>query len=313
MSLTAIAALIAAVSFAVLAGAGVYLAVRFTRLLGDAATLVRDTRSDQQALFARANTAVDRANAQLDLTEAATASVGELGTAMTELAGQASALAGVGRTVAGAVVGGPLGRAAAVAYGVRHAVGVRTGARQRRPLAGQVVDRPRTARRPAAAATSTTAAAGSSRDGHGAGPGRRDDPPRVLARGRGDRRDHGLPAGRLARPPAVGHAVAGRPARRRRATRRPADAPGQTRAALSRKARRGLVRGTIRFSRDARMFSRDVREGMDLYLVRHRTQGSPTLGAGARSRRSPAPPPLHELSEVPGAPTANDERVKDDR
>jgi len=139
MSLTGVAALIAAVSFAVLAGAGLYLAVRFTRLLGDAATLVRETRSDQQALFARANTAVDRANAQLDLTEAATASVGELGTAMTELAGQASALAGVGRTVAGAVVGGPIGRAAAVAYGVRHAVGVRTGARTRRPLAGQVL------------------------------------------------------------------------------------------------------------------------------------------------------------------------------
>ncbi len=139
MSLTGIAALIAAVSFAVLAGAGVYLAVRFTRVLGDAATLVRDTRSDQQALFARANTAVDRANAQLDLTEAATASVGELGTAMTELAGQASALAGVGRTVAGAVVGGPLGRAAAVAYGIRHAVGVRAGTRPRRPLAGQVL------------------------------------------------------------------------------------------------------------------------------------------------------------------------------
>ena len=154
MSLTGIAALIAAVSFAVLAGAGVYLAVRFTRVLDDAATLVRDTRSDQQALFARANTAVDRANAQLDLTEAATASVGELGTAMTELAGQASALAGVGRTVAGAVVGGPLGRAAAVAYGVRHAVGVRTGARQRRPLAGQVVAGPELPAAPTASAAS---------------------------------------------------------------------------------------------------------------------------------------------------------------
>ena len=70
MSLTGIAALIAALSFAVLACAGVYLAVRFTRVLDDAATLVRDTRSDQKALFARANTAVDRANAQLDLTEA---------------------------------------------------------------------------------------------------------------------------------------------------------------------------------------------------------------------------------------------------
>ena len=158
MSLTGIAALIAAVSFAVLACAGVYLAVRFTRVLGDAATLVRDTRSDQQALFARANTAVDRANAQLDLTEAATASVGELGTAMTELAGQASALAGVGRTVAGAVVGGPLGRAAAVAYGVRHAVGVRTrhAAAAAAGRAGR--RRPGTARRPPATPAAPAAA-----------------------------------------------------------------------------------------------------------------------------------------------------------
>jgi hypothetical protein len=83
-------------------------------------------------------------------------------------------------------------------------------------------------------------------------------------------------------------------------------------AALTGKAGRGLVRGTIRFTRDARMFSRDVREGMDLYLVRHRAQGSPTLGAGAQSRRSPAAP-LSEFSEVPGAATVNDERVKDDR
>jgi hypothetical protein len=86
--------------------------------------------------------------------------------------------------------------------------------------------------------------------------------------------------------------------------------PGRTGTPLARKARRGLVRGTIRFSRDARMFSRDVREGMDLYLVRHRAQGSPTLGAGARSRRPAAPPPV---VEVPGAPTAHDDRVKDDR
>jgi hypothetical protein len=81
-------------------------------------------------------------------------------------------------------------------------------------------------------------------------------------------------------------------------------------AALSGRARRGLVRGTIRFTRDARMFSRDVREGMDLYMVRHRAQGSPTLGAGASSRRPPAPPPV---IEAPGATTANDEREKDDR
>jgi hypothetical protein len=79
---------------------------------------------------------------------------------------------------------------------------------------------------------------------------------------------------------------------------------------ISGRARRGLVRGSIRLTRDARMFSRDVREGMDLYMVRHRAQGSPTLGAGARSRRSSAPPPL---IEAPGATTVTDERVKDDR
>jgi len=127
MSLTGVAALIAAVSFAVIACAVVYLALRFTRVLSDAATLVRETRADQQALFARANAAIGRAETQLDSTEAATAAVANLGDSMTELAGQANALAGIGRSVAGAVVGGPVGRAAAIAYGVRHAVGLRRG------------------------------------------------------------------------------------------------------------------------------------------------------------------------------------------
>ena len=65
MSLTGVAALIAAVSFAVIACAVVYLALRFTKVLGDAATLVRETQADQQALFARANAAIDRAEPQL--------------------------------------------------------------------------------------------------------------------------------------------------------------------------------------------------------------------------------------------------------
>jgi hypothetical protein len=141
MSLTGVAALIAAVSFAVLACAGVYLAIRFTKVLGDAATLVRETRADQQALFARASVAIDRATAQLDRTEAATAAVADLGDSMTELAGQASALAGIGKTVAGAVVGGPVGRAAAVASGIRYAVGLRRGTASRQgALPGEVVN-----------------------------------------------------------------------------------------------------------------------------------------------------------------------------
>ena len=96
------------------------------------------------------------------------------------------------------------------------------------------------------------------------------------------------------------------------ATLSPAPAPAAGGRPERGRARRGLVRGTIRLTRDTRMFGRDVREGMDLYLVRQRAHGSPTLGAGAQSRRSPAAP-LSEFSEVPGAATVNDERVKDDR
>jgi hypothetical protein len=137
VSLIGIAALIAAASFAVLALAGAYLAIRATRVLGDAATLVRETRAGQEALLVRANAAVDRANDQLDRAAVVNASMDELGAGMADLAGQVSALAGLGKTMAGAV-GGPVGRAAAVAYGVRHAVGLRRGA-ARRALPGQVV------------------------------------------------------------------------------------------------------------------------------------------------------------------------------
>lgn len=135
MSVTGLAALIAAVSFAVLACAGVYLAVRLTRVLGEATALVRETRAEQQAVLARANAAVDRANTNLDRTDAVAASMDELGAGVAELAGQVSALAGLGRSLAA----GPVGRAAAVAYGVRHAVAIRSGA-GRRALAGRLVN-----------------------------------------------------------------------------------------------------------------------------------------------------------------------------
>jgi hypothetical protein len=62
----------------------------------------------------------------------------ELGKGMADLAGQVNALAGFGRTVAGAVVGGPVGKAAALAYGVRHAVSLRRGG-PRNAVPGKVV------------------------------------------------------------------------------------------------------------------------------------------------------------------------------
>jgi uncharacterized protein YoxC len=131
--MTGVAALIAAVSFAVLACAGVYLAVRLTRVLGEATTLVRETRAEQRAVLARASAAVDRAHAQLDRTDAVAASMDELGAGVSELAGQVSALAGAGRALAA----GPAGRAAALVYGVRHAFTLRRDAR--RTLPGQVL------------------------------------------------------------------------------------------------------------------------------------------------------------------------------
>jgi uncharacterized protein YoxC len=135
-----IAALIAAVSFAVIAASVAYLTIRATKVLGDAGTVIRETRAGQQAVVARANATVDRANSQLDAAEAVNASMDELGVGMADLAGQVNALAGFGRTMAGAVVTGPVGKAAALAYGIRHAVVKRRGA-PRNPVAGKVVPR----------------------------------------------------------------------------------------------------------------------------------------------------------------------------
>lgn len=138
MSLTGIAALITAASFAVLALTAVYAAVRLNRLFGAATALIRQTSEGQRSALARVNAAVDRASAQLDRTETINASMDELGAGMEELAGQVGAMAAFGRTVAGSVVSGPVGKAAAVAYGVRHAVGLRRGG-GRRALPGEIV------------------------------------------------------------------------------------------------------------------------------------------------------------------------------
>lgn len=51
----------------------------------------------------------------------------------------------------------------------------------------------------------------------------------------------------------------------------------------TRKMKRGLIRGTIRVSRDARGFTRDVREGMDLYMARHPGPQRPTLPPSTRT------------------------------
>ena len=147
MNVAELAALIAAVFWALLVCVGAVVLLRLGRFLSESTRLVAELRERGDVLLQRAQAAVDgaqaavdRASKQLDQTESVTASMDELGTGMAELAGQVTALAGLGRVIAD----GPVGRTAALAYGVRHAVGLRRAAR--RTLPGRVIERGELAR-----------------------------------------------------------------------------------------------------------------------------------------------------------------------
>jgi hypothetical protein len=142
MNAAALAALIAAVFWALLVCVGVFVLLRLGRFLSVSTRLVSDVHERGDVLLARAQTAVDgaqaavdRAGRQLDHAESVTASMDELGTGMSELAGQVTALTALSR----AIVSGPVGRAGALAYGIRHAVGLRRSGR--RTLPGEVIGR----------------------------------------------------------------------------------------------------------------------------------------------------------------------------
>jgi uncharacterized protein YoxC len=141
MNAAELAALIAAVFWALLVCVGVFVLFRLGRLLSESSNLVADVRERGDVLLTRAEAAVDgaqaavdRAGRQLDRIESVTASMDELGTGMSELAGQVTALASVGRVIAT----GPVGRLGALAYGVRHAMTLR---RPQRTLPGRVMER----------------------------------------------------------------------------------------------------------------------------------------------------------------------------
>jgi len=138
-----LAALIAAVFWALLVCVGVFVLFRLGRLLSESSKLLAGLRERGDVLLTRAQAAVDgaqaavdRASQQLDRTQSVAASMDELGTGMAELAGQVTALAGLGRAIAD----GPVGRVGALAYGVRHAVSLRRGGPQN-PLPWRVVER----------------------------------------------------------------------------------------------------------------------------------------------------------------------------
>jgi uncharacterized protein YoxC len=142
MNVAELAALIAAVFFALLVCAGVFVLFRLGRFLSESSRLVADLRERGDVLLQGAQTAVDgaqaavdRAGRQLDRTESVTASMDELGAGMDELAGQVTALAGLGRSIASS----PVGRVGALAAGIKHAVSLRRSGR--RTLPGRVLER----------------------------------------------------------------------------------------------------------------------------------------------------------------------------
>ncbi len=109
-----LAALIAAVFFAVLACAGIVVLVKFARLMSAVTGMVTEYRDRADLLIRQAQEAVDRTNEQLVRTDAITASMDQVTANMAELTGHVSALAGLRQ---GLVRGGDC--AAARRFGVR--------------------------------------------------------------------------------------------------------------------------------------------------------------------------------------------------
>jgi uncharacterized protein YoxC len=124
MSAGQLAALIAAVAFALLACAGVAALIRLTRLLGIAADVASGYRERADTLLEQAQAVVDRAGEQLTRTGAITASVDEVTANMAELSGHVSAMTGLASGLAQALAA-PVTGLSALAYGVRHAVALR--------------------------------------------------------------------------------------------------------------------------------------------------------------------------------------------
>ena len=123
-----IAALIAAVAFAVGVCAAIYALLKLARLATEATRYLTGMQQRTDELIEQAHAAIDRTNEQLTRTEIITANVNEVTANVAELTEHMSALASFGRAVAA----GPVGKAAAFAYGVRRAVGLRRDGRDSR-------------------------------------------------------------------------------------------------------------------------------------------------------------------------------------
>jgi uncharacterized protein YoxC len=116
-----LAALIAAGFFALGVCVGVFVLFKLGRLTTEATRYLSGMRERTDTLIEQAHAAIDRTNAELDRTEIITANMDEVTANVAELTGHVNALANVARAVAA----GPVGKAGAVAFGVRRAVTLR--------------------------------------------------------------------------------------------------------------------------------------------------------------------------------------------
>jgi Bacterial protein of unknown function (DUF948) len=119
-----LAALIAAVFFAVGMCAAVFVLLRLAGLISHANRVLTDYGDSASTLMERAQAAVDQTQEQLARTDSITASMDDVTANMAELTGHVSALAGLARGISDGL-GTPLLRVSAFVFGVRRAVALR--------------------------------------------------------------------------------------------------------------------------------------------------------------------------------------------
>ncbi|MGP7998788.1 MAG: DUF948 domain-containing protein [Streptosporangiaceae bacterium] len=130
-----VAVIIAAVCWAVLVAAGVYVLVKLARLISQTSVAVSGLRESSDAVIARAHATLDDTAGQLSRTDDITASMDEVATNMAELTGRVTQFAPLAR-LAAAQAGSRFARVSALVYGVRHAAGLRATAGDGRRAAG---------------------------------------------------------------------------------------------------------------------------------------------------------------------------------
>jgi hypothetical protein len=127
---------VAVVAFVVGAGVAVYVMLKAARLMSETSAAVAGLRERGDLLIDRANAAIDQAGEQIARTETVTASMEGVTAAMAQMSGHLAATAPA-LPAQGEGTSGPLTWAAALAYGVRWALGARRPGRDTPRPAGQ--------------------------------------------------------------------------------------------------------------------------------------------------------------------------------